>query len=123
MPVTTANKPLGLNACFNSWTEKYKPSVLRTVMEDGTVHTRRVTTALDSEITASVACKAADAELWKTWYKTSQCGVLPIKVQGPDGKDTVVRFTAPPSISYSGANNVTCEISFDFEHLNAWDTP
>ena len=121
--IVIGSRPLSLDGCFASWSESFKANTIRTESEaTGYVKVRRRTTGKTTMIECSLTLPADKYDDFIDWYFIScQAGVLPTRIKRPqDGKEIVVRFTEPPSISWP--DKVAFSASVKFEQLPAWIT-
>jgi hypothetical protein len=105
---------------MQGWNESYLPNTIRSSMDDMEVKVRRRTTGLVLNIECSVVLKSSQYQDFIDWFRVAQQGgAIPTKIKRPnDGKEIVVRASAPPTVKWI-QNNVF-EASMKFEQMPAW---
>jgi len=122
MAITIASRPASLDGCWQNWSERDAPAVLRSEMEmGGFTKTRLRTTAAAWLVEASVTLDSALYDDVQRWFR-QDCilGSLPTRVKRPNGAEVVVRFTAPPTITFPQAEPGAMVVAATFERLPAW---
>lgn len=125
MAIQIAQRPLTLDGCMQTWVEHDEVKVVRSEMETGMVKVRRRFTGTVWLIEATVVLEAVYYDDFRDWFRINcQGGVLPTRVKRPqDGKEVVVRFSAPPQYDWSidGAGGAF-RVSMTFEQMPEWST-
>ena len=122
MAIYIAQRPVSIDGCMSDWNETYRPNTIRSEMEDMEVKVRRRTTGLVREIDTSVTLKAEQYDDFIRWFQYNQAGgVYPTRIKRPqDGKEVVVRATAPPAISW--VDSKAFKATMKWEQMPAWST-
>lgn len=122
MAITIAPRPASIDGCMQTWTETYQANTIRSAMDDMEVKVRRRTTGLVRTIESTLTLKAAQYDDFFEWFRVAQQGgVIPTRIKRPqDGKETVVRASAPPQIQWLDKN--VFHISMKWEQMPAWVT-
>lgn len=122
MAIYIAPRPASIDGCMSSWNESYVSNTLRSNMDDLEVKVRRRTTGLVLNIQSSVVLKDSQYQDLVDWFRINQQGgVIPTRIKRPqDGKEIVVRASAPPQITWIQSN--AFEVSFKWEQMPAWST-
>lgn len=120
MSITIGARPVTIDGCMQGWNESYLPNTIRSSMDDMEVKVRRRTTGLVLNIECSVVLKSSQYQDFIDWFRVAQQGgAIPTKIKRPnDGKEIVVRASAPPTVKWI-QNNVF-EASMKFEQMPAW---
>ncbi len=115
-------RPLSIDGCMSDWNETYTPNTIRSQMDDQYVKVRRRTTGLILTIDTTVTLKASQYDDFISWFQVNQAGgTYPTRIKRPqDGKEVVVRITAPPTISWIDKN--AFRASMKWEQLPNWST-
>lgn len=122
MSIYVAPRPASIDGCMSSWSETYASNTIRSAMEDLEVKVRRRTTGLILNIQSSVTLKDTQYQDLLDWFRINQQGgVIPTRIKRPqDGKEIVVRASAPPTISWIQKD--AFEVQFKWEQMPAWST-
>lgn len=122
MSIYVAPRPKSIDGCMQEWSETYLSNTIRTSMEDLTVKVRRRTTGLIMNIDAKVNLKAEQYDDFLYWFRIDQQGgSVPTRVKRPmDGKEIVVRASAPPQISW--IDTKVFAVTMKFEQMPEWST-
>lgn len=114
-------RPLSLDGCVATWTEKQLPNIIRTSMENLTVKVRRRTTGIMKQISCTVNLKAEVYKDFMEWFNIDcQSGVLPTRIKHPmDGTEIVVRFREAPQIEW--LDKKVFKVSMELEQMPGWD--
>jgi len=120
--VQIAERPASLDGCWQTWSERDASSVLRSEMDmAGFVKVRRRTTAAAWTANASVMLKAELYQDFIDWFRVySQAGVLPTRVKRPDGREVVMRFSAPPEIEWPERDRTMFRANVTLEQMPEW---
>jgi hypothetical protein len=120
--IYVAPRPKSIDGCMKSWSETYMPNTIRSAMDDQEVKVRRRTTGLILNIQSSVVLKDTQYQDLLDWFRINQQGgVVPTRIKRPqDGKEIVVRASAPPQISW--VQKDAFEVQFKWEQMPAWST-
>jgi len=120
--IVIASRPLTLDGCFATWSEKDAPSVLRSEMDmGGFVKVRRRTTAASWQVEAGVTLASTLYADFQSWFRVNcAAGSLPTRVKRPDGTEVVMRFTGPPGIEWLEKDKGAFRVSVTLEQLPAW---
>lgn len=115
-----APRPTSIDGCMSDWNETYLPNTIRSQMDDQYVKVRRRTTGLILTIDTTVTLKASQYDDFIDWFQYRQAGgTYPTRIKRPqDGKEIVVRITAPPVISWVAKEAFT--VSMKWEQMPAW---
>lgn len=117
--INIASRPLDLAGCFQSWSEKQEPNIIRTSMESGVVKVRRRTTGTYRKAAVSVTLNANLYKSFMDWFNINcQQGVLPTRMVTPYKKEEVWRFTSAPQIEW--VDPVAFRATFEIEQLPQW---
>jgi hypothetical protein len=105
-----------------SWNETYEANTIRSKMDDLEVKVRRRTTGLIRNIDTTVTLKAEQYQTFLDWFRISQQGgSLPTRIRRPqDGKEVVVRASAPPQIEWIDKNAFS--VKMKWEQMPAWSS-
>ena len=119
--IQIGQRPLSLDGCMASWTEKQEPNIIRTAMENGTIKVRRRTTGIHKQISCTVTLTAEKYDDFMEWFNIdSQQGVIPTRIKRPqDGVEIVVRFREAPQVEWLQSNAFM--VTMQFEQLPGWD--
>lgn len=122
--ITIGTRPASLDGCWQTWAEHDSPSVIRSEMDlGGYTKVRRRTTVAAWQVDAAVTLPGAVYQDFMDWFRINcAAGVNPTRVKRPDGKEVVMRFTAPPVIEWAEANKEVFRASATLEQLPAWVT-
>jgi hypothetical protein len=120
--ITIASRPVTLDGCWQTWRERDAPATLRSDMDlGGFTKTRLRTTAAAWLVDAQVTLAANLYADFQTWYRTNcVLGSLPTRVKRPDGREVVMRFTAPPAIEWPESEKNAFRVTATLEQLPAW---
>ncbi len=115
-----APRPVSIDGCMSDWNETYLPNTIRSQMDDQYVKVRRRTTGLILTIDTTVTLKASQYDDFIDWFQYRQAGgTYPTRIKRPqDGKEIVVRITAPPTISWIDKN--AFRVAMKWEQMPAW---
>jgi hypothetical protein len=125
MAIQIASRPASIDGCMQTWSEHDEIKVVRSEMETGMVKVRRRFTGSIWLIDASVTLEARLYDAFRDWFRVNcQGGVLPTRVKRPqDGKEVVVRFSAPPAYDWSiDPGAAAFRVSMTFEQMPEWAT-
>lgn len=119
MAISYTPRPPELDGCWATWTESQVSNVIRTQMENGDIKTRRRTTGILRQASASVTLPSDQYDSFMDWFNiASQGGVQPTTLKEPSGVESVWRFTAPPEITWVDTN--AFRASCALERLPGW---
>jgi hypothetical protein len=115
-------RPPSLDGCFATWSEHDAPSTIRSDMDlGGFTKVRRRTTAAASQVDATVMLEASLYEDFMRWFRVNcGAGIFPTRVKRPDGREVVMRFTAPPVVEFPERDRKVFRASVTLEQLPAW---
>jgi len=118
--IYVAPRPISIDGCQASWSEKYVANTIRTEMDDMEVKVRRRSTGMVRTINKSVKLKASVYDDFVKWFEVNQQGgVVPTSIKRPqDSKEIIVRVKEPPQISW--VEKDVFEAQMVWETMPAW---
>jgi hypothetical protein len=122
MALTIAQRPKEIDGCMQTWNETYSANTIRSAMDDMEVKVRRRTTGLVRTMETTLTLKAVQYDTFIEWFRVAQQGgSIPTRIRRPqDGKEMVVRASAPPQIQWVDKN--IFQVSMKWEQMPAWVT-
>ena len=122
MALTIAPRPTEIDGCMQTWSETYAANTIRSAMDDMEVKVRRRTTGLVRTMDTTLTLKANQYDTFIEWFRVAQQGgSIPTRIRRPqDGKEMVVRASAPPQIQWVDKN--IFQVSMKWEQMPAWVT-
>ena len=122
MALTIAPRPEEIDGCMQTWNETYAANTIRSEMDDMEVKVRRRTTGLIRNMDTTLTLKATQYDTFIEWFRVAQQGgSIPTRIRRPqDGKEMVVRASAPPQIQWIDKN--IFQVAMKWEQMPAWVT-
>jgi hypothetical protein len=122
MALVIAPRPKEIDGCMQKWNETYSANTIRSSMDDMEVKVRRRTTGLVRTMDTTLTLKAPQYDAFIEWFRVAQQGgAIPTRIKRPqDGKEMVVRCSAPPQIQWIDKN--IFQVQMKWEQMPAWVT-